>query len=282
MTELGEGRLALDSPLGRAWRVLATGLSFLTFGVGGLLLGVLVFPLLSLPQRDPARRARLARRVIQGCFRRFIGMMRALGVLTWSVQGGERLQRSGLLVLANHPTLLDVVFLCALVPNANCVVKAALLRNPVMRGPVRAAGFIFNDEGAGLIADCIATLQAGSNLVLFPEGTRTPAGVELGPFQRGAANIAVRGHRQPTPVLIRCEPPSLKKGQKWYAVPLRRMHFTLQVLPDLDLAVRTDVAAETIAAREYAQRLREYFVEELRRAGPGTGNQAADHLSAEP
>lgn len=40
------------------WRVLATGLSFMLFGLGGLLLRVLVFPLLALCLREPRTRVR--------------------------------------------------------------------------------------------------------------------------------------------------------------------------------------------------------------------------------
>ena len=39
-----EAARALD----RAWRIFATGLSFFAFGVGGLLLGLVVFPLMRL------------------------------------------------------------------------------------------------------------------------------------------------------------------------------------------------------------------------------------------
>lgn len=267
MTEHGDAWGDLDSLPGRAWRLLGTAASFALFGLGGLVLGLLVLPAVALLSRDRARRTRRARRIIQTSFRIFIGFMRALGVLSWQVTGEQRLQRSGLLVLANHPTLLDVVFLVALVPNASCIVKRAVARNPCMRGPALAADFICNDEGPGLIGDCIAALEAGSNLIVFPEGTRTPAGVELGPFQRGAANIAVRGRRRVTPVLIRCEPPTLKKGQKWYSVPLRRMRFHIEVGEDLEPGAAREGAADAVAARDASQRLREHFAEELRRAG---------------
>lgn len=53
--------------LDHAWRVLGTGLSFVAFGVGGLLLGVLVMPVLLL-MRDPVARRRRARRVVQAAF----------------------------------------------------------------------------------------------------------------------------------------------------------------------------------------------------------------------
>ncbi len=42
--------------LDHAWRVFGTGLSFVAFGLGGLLLGVLVMPVLLL-MRDPVARA---------------------------------------------------------------------------------------------------------------------------------------------------------------------------------------------------------------------------------
>ncbi|MFT3761474.1 MAG: lysophospholipid acyltransferase family protein [Pseudoxanthomonas sp.] len=214
--------------LDHAWRVVGTGLSFAAFGVGGLLLRVTVFPLLQLCVRDPLRRRRIARRWVQRSFAAHVELMRRLGVLTWEIHGRERLERDGLLVLANHPTLIDVVFLVSLLPNADCVVKSAVARNPFMRGPVRACGYIANDDGVGLVEDCIAAVRAGGNLVIFPEGTRTVPGQPLR-LQRGAANIAVRGGLDVTPVRISCTPPTLTKGEKWYRVPSRRFHVKIEV-----------------------------------------------------
>ncbi|GIX34862.1 MAG: acyltransferase [Lysobacteraceae bacterium] len=258
---------ALSSPLGRAWRIFATGLSFATFGLGGLVLWLVVFPALHGVVRDRGRRQRWARAVVTTAFRAFIRFMRLVGVLTYSIDGESRLKGSGLLVVANHPTLLDVVFLMACVPNATCVVKAALGRNPFTRGPVMAAGYLFNNEGSALIDACIAALQRGENLVLFPEGTRTPHGQVLGPFRRGAANILVRGAIKATPVLIECRPPALKKGQKWYHVPLARMHFTIRALPEWGGEVLQRAARERedpwVTVRECNRELRDLFVREL-------------------
>ena len=108
---------AVPERLDHAWRVFGTGISFLAFGVGGLMLGVLVFPAINLLVRDPVRRRRWARRLVQVSFASHIELMRVLGVLTYEVRGRERLQREGLLILANHPTLIDVVFLVSLLPE---------------------------------------------------------------------------------------------------------------------------------------------------------------------
>jgi 1-acyl-sn-glycerol-3-phosphate acyltransferase len=241
-----------------AWRVVATALSFLSFGLGGVLLRLLVFPVLALAVRDPERRSRTARAIIHHNFAAFIGLMRLLGVLTYEVHGLERLRRNGLLVLANHPTLIDVVFLVSLIENADCVVKSALARNPFTRGPVRATGYVCNDGGAELVEACIASVRSGKNLVIFPEGTRTPRSGP-GRLQRGAANIAVRGVLDVTPVRIRCSPPTLSKGERWYHIPSRRFHVTIEVGEDISVASFLDGTTAAIASRRLTAFLAAYF-----------------------
>lgn len=253
--------------LDRAWRVCATGFCFSSFGVGGLLLRVLVFPALSLLPWSTETRQRVCRDVIHHAFRLFLWLMRSVGVIGYEIRHAERLQREGMLVVANHPSLIDVVFLMALTRRADCVVKSGLARNPFTRGPVLATGWVQNDSGAAMVDDCIASLRAGNNLIIFPEGTRTRPGQPL-QLQRGAANVAVRGGFALTPVVIRCEPPTLTKGEKWYHVPVRRPRFVIDVHPDVPaaqwVAPGTD---DAMAVRHLTQSLSEFFSREIRRAG---------------
>lgn len=243
------------------WRVFATGLSFAVFGVGGLVLRIFVFPLLILVVREPERRIAVARNLIRHAFRAYVELMRILGVLCYEVRGLDRLDRSGLLILANHPTLIDTVFLMAFVHNADCIVKGALWNNPFTRGPVRAAAYVSNEGGAELVDDCIASLQRGNNLIVFPEGTRTPVDGIIR-LKRGAANIAVRSGRALTPVLIRCEPATLGKGEKWWRVPSRRVLIQIDVQADLAIDAFTgDGVTDVMATRHLTKFLQDYFNE---------------------
>jgi 1-acyl-sn-glycerol-3-phosphate acyltransferase len=245
---------------GRLLRIAGTGFSFLVFGVGGLLLRVLVFPLLNLGLHDRMLKIRLARSVIRLSFRGFVEMMRLLGVLRYETSGLERLQRKGLLILANHPTLIDTVFLMAFVRQADCIVKEALWNHPVTRSPVRAAGYISNRSGPALIEDCIASLAGDNNLIIFPEGTRTPASGAM-QFKRGAANVAVRGRRNITPVLITCTPPTLGKGKKWWQVPPTVARFSIAVQKDIPIDDFLENGVSDIhAARHLTEYLQNYFM----------------------
>jgi 1-acyl-sn-glycerol-3-phosphate acyltransferase len=238
-------------------------LCFATFGAGSVLLGTVVFPVLRLVLRDRERGALAARTCIRFTFRFLVRLMRVTGVLSVEVQGLERLRGGGRLILANHPTLIDVVLLMALVEHGDCVVKGALGRNPFTRATVRAAGFVFNDDGAEeLVADCLRSMRTGNNLIIFPEGTRTSR-TEPMRLQRGAARVAVHGAIDITPVRIRCTPGTLAKGEKWWQVPQRRPHFLIAVGETIAVAPFVAAAANrALAARHLNQHLTDHFAKE--------------------
>lgn len=252
----------------RAWRIVATGFCFFVFGSAGLLLGLFCVPVLLLFFRDQGRRLHASRFIVHHFFRFFIGLMNFVGVLDYELYGIEKLQRPGLLILANHPTLIDVIFIISLIPQSGCVVKSALARNPFTRAPVKAAGYITNDAGLALVDDCRTALAAQETLVIFPEGTRTPLSGEV-ELQRGAANVAIRCRKAVTPVVITCNPRGLAKSQKWYRVPPQRMHFVIRVHEDLQVDPFLESGtAEPVAVRRLNEQLRSFFEQESGRAAP--------------
>jgi 1-acyl-sn-glycerol-3-phosphate acyltransferase len=128
--------------------------------------------------------------------------------------------------VANHPSLMDVVAIMSCIPNCNCIVKQSLLKHVLFSSIVRAAGYIVNNRAIQVIRDCEKNFQAGRSLIVFPEGTRSPA-CGLRTFKRGAAQIALRTGIPIVLVVITCDPPILSKGQPWYKVPERSLHFKL-------------------------------------------------------
>jgi 1-acyl-sn-glycerol-3-phosphate acyltransferase len=216
-------------------RLPATGLCFLVFGIVAFILGLLVLPALGLIHRDQRLRRRLARSVIAAGMRGFVYFMRAVRVLDFTFKGREQLGAPGQMIVANHPTLIDVIFLLGFTRQATCIVKSSLFANIFTRGALRAADYIPNAPTDEMVVRAERELRDGQSLVIFPEGTRTVRGRAL-ELQRGAANIALRGASALTPVYISCEPPTLSKHEPWYRIPARRAQFTLHVGSDIDMA----------------------------------------------
>ncbi|MFK2879353.1 lysophospholipid acyltransferase family protein [Rhodanobacter hydrolyticus] len=245
-----------------AWRLVATGASFVLFGLGGLLLRVLILPLLACLPGDVITRRRRARAAISRAFHLHVQFMYRTRVLDFEIEGAERLGRPGQLVVANHPSLIDVVFLVSQIRDANCVVKQSLFGNPCTRGPVRTAQYIGNDGSMDMLERAADVLREGQCLIVFPEGTRTVPG-RPPRFHRGAAAIALRGARTVTPVFITVDPPTLTKGTPWYHIPVCRFRARLRVGADIDPALFGTDAPAPIASRQLNDHLHHLFLREL-------------------
>ncbi|HEX5792882.1 MAG TPA: lysophospholipid acyltransferase family protein [Rheinheimera sp.] len=246
--------------LNHGYRILATGFCFVVFGIGGVLLSVSVFPLQRLFIRNAEQRKQRARYTVHLAFGFFISLMRFLRIFNFDFAAAAQLRQArGQIIIANHPSLIDVVALIAMTPQADCVVKAQLFRNPFMRGVITSTGYISNSDPDKLLDDCAASLQKGNNLIIFPEGTRSKPGSQLS-FQRGAANIALRANRGYLALYIRCQPSTLTKQEQWYQVPASKPTLSIRYLRHIQL---TDYVQRSqspaLAARQLTRDLQHFY-----------------------
>jgi 1-acyl-sn-glycerol-3-phosphate acyltransferase len=259
--------------LNRGWRVLATGIAFVTFGLGGIVLSITLFPLARLVSPDAATTKRRVQHLMHHSWRLFIWFMKSMGILTWELHGAAELRQPGRLIVANHPSLLDVVFLISFIPEIDCVVKPAIFSNRFTRYPARWAGYIAEHSPDQLIEDCARTLAAGRSLLIFPEGTRTVPGRPIA-MRRGAAQMALAARVELLPVTLRVDPPTLTKGLPWYRVPERPFHVAVHVGAPIRLAPYLDQPGP-VAARRLTRDLEAYFTNSLRLLGDAAHTDGA-------
>jgi 1-acyl-sn-glycerol-3-phosphate acyltransferase len=238
----------------------ATGLAFAALGLGGFCLAWTVIPAATFMSSDKLTRTRRAQGIIRASFRLYVLALRLLGVIRLEVDGADRLAKAhGALIVANHPTLLDIVLIMSLVPRAQCVVKHQLWKHPLLRPVVTATGYIRNDHEAEVfMAECRAALAAGSNLIIFPEGTRSVPGKPLR-FQRGFAHIATLLGVNLQPVTITCKPITLVKGRPWYEIPEQAPLFRVVVDQNIEISWFTDNSPRALAARKLVTHLEAYY-----------------------
>lgn len=111
----------------------------------------------------------------------------------------------GYVFLANHQSYLDVPVLLATLPGqVRFAAKKNLFKIPVFGWSIRAAGFIPVDrenrrQALEVYAIASARLRAGTSVLFFPEGTRSPDG-RLHGFQRGGFLVAQKAGAAIVPV----------------------------------------------------------------------------------
>ena len=244
--------------LNQIWRLFATALGFVIFGLFGVLFKIILLPYLSGSLKTQMK----ARRLVTKSWCWFIKYITLMGVVEVHFHGFEKLGRTGQLMLANHPSLLDVVFILSRVPDANCVVKADLLHNPAMSSQIRACGYVLNREDFDFVEQIDEILQAQS-LLIFPEGTRTGRHEDV-KFHRGAVSLGLRSAKIITPIVVKMSPENYKKGQKWYQIPREKPVYHFVVGDDIDPQTWLAEKPLPIAARRLNDELQHYFNQQMR------------------
>jgi 1-acyl-sn-glycerol-3-phosphate acyltransferase len=264
----GDGS-AVFKRLSYVWRLFWTGAAFAVLGTGGFILGLTLIPAATLFVADEQARNRRAQTIIRNGFRIYVTMLRVLGVLKLEVTGAAKLRNSkGKLIVANHPTLIDIVLIMALLPDAKCVVKSELFDSWLLCWVVGAAGYIRNDRDPEvLIEKCRDALSAGYNLVIFPEGTRSMPGQPLR-FKRGFAHIATLTGANVQPLRISCAPITLIKGEPYFKIPDSRPSFRIEVADEIDPGQFLNLSFESRArgARRLASQLEADYSSYLKNA----------------
>ena len=236
----------------RGARVVLTALAFTGFFTGGLLLSWTVLPLIALFSRDRLVRARRCQRVLRAAFRVFHGYMRWVRILHFDPRAVRVTLPDGpCVIIANHPTLVDVTALVTVLREVTVVAKPAMYRSFLV-GPLLR--FCFHIEGARepmadgarVLQDCLDRLAQGLPVLMFPEGTRSPIG-GLGRFKRGAFELAARAKVPLVRFGIRCEPAVLSRQHPWWTTPSRVPYLTIEQLPTLAIAAFDAHAAETVS-----------------------------------
>lgn len=245
------------------WRIFGTGFCFAVFFLSGALVSWLGVPLLRFRFSDPVRRQKRMRHLTHRWFGVFMGLMQTVGVVSGvTVRNREALDvDEPCLVVANHPTLIDVVALVAEIPEIICVVKMDLWNSPMVGPVVKACGYIPDRSGVDLYESCLETIEGGHSILFFPEGSRSPVG-ELRPFSRVAAQVAHATGRPLVPVLIDCNVPTLKKDQPWYDVPPEPLAMTLEFHDPFTVDADPDTPSKAVTERTTLEMM-DFFRERL-------------------
>ena len=232
-----------------AWVLVTVGIYTVLapFGYAGLWL------LCVLWRSDPPRRARRLQTITSRAYRLMHGWLTLTRVVSfrWR-EAASQLPAGGCVVIANHPTLVDVTAVTAALGGAISIVKPGLYRRTMIRPLMVGLGHV---EGPGadpiragrVVDDIVDRLSWGVPVVIFPEGTRSPPGC-LAPFGRVAFEAARRAGVPLVSLGIRCEPLYLSKEVPPYRPPHPMPELTVEVLA----TTQPDKSSESRALRDEA------------------------------
>ena len=175
------------------------------FGSAGVL-ALVFFPVLFAGKKGARWLAQLWARLV-------IFELKMICGITHKIENNASLPTGGAIIASNHQSMWETIVLFALLSKPVIVVKRELLNIPVFGWLLRPAGNIVIDRDGGAKAlraiarQAKEAVDAGEQVVIFPEGTRVPPG-GTGRYQPGVAGVYA-GANAP------CYPIAHNSGEFW-------------------------------------------------------------------
>ena len=188
--------------------------------------------------------AETRRRVVSWLLKNMLGALVLKGFVRAKCYGlevfgsAEAAKGKGKIFVSNHTSILDPLILLSLVPNAGVLVKSRYKSWLVVRFLIKCLNFAVVDEHSkqSIVSaekEMESLLLGGGNVIIFPEGTRSPDG-RMRQFRKLAFKLAKNLDIQVVPVAVLSKYAFLSKGGKWFYPPegnIFKVKFLEGILP---------------------------------------------------
>lgn len=181
--------------------------------LGSMLLAgnIAALPLIAVPRRV---REPIVQWGISIICRIFLAGMEIVGAAQIDLSALDALNdKRGMVLVPNHPSMIDVFLILSRVPRTVCLMKASISSNLFLGIGAYLAGYISNRHSEKMFRTAIESVRDGNLLLLFPEGTRTTR-QPVNDLKNSVALIAKRAEAPLQTILLTTNSAYLSKGWK--------------------------------------------------------------------
>lgn len=236
----------------RFLRGLATVLIFVAFGIGSLILAFIYIPIVSIWIKKSQKRHHLVN-IIHYLWNIYTGFFVNLKLIKIDVTNFY--EPKGKIIVATHPSFIDILILIGLFPNCLCLAKQKLMNNFFM-GKIIKDVYITNDiDVESFKAEAEKALKDGFNIIIFPTGTRTVEGEKL-KIHKGAAMLQIETGADIIPIKISCDYPFLQKGKPIYDASDRTITYKIDVLPEIKLSDFGEITSDIKLRKAISEKIK--------------------------
>ena len=200
-------------------------ISFFVFGCGAVLLNFFVFPFIK-------NNKFLCSDIIHYAWKFFVNFMITLGLFKIEIKKLSKIENK--IIVATHPSFIDIVILIALIPRSTCFVKKELAHKPILKNLVNSI-FITNEVDLDeLKSKSKEMLDMGFNVIIFPSGIRHRRN-EFPKIKKGASLVALNSNKNIVPIKFFTDYDFMFINQPFYEVGENRVTFEAEQMPEINI-----------------------------------------------
>ena len=210
-------------------RGISVTVSFIIFGLGSLFLGGLIFPLIYILEKNKEKKLMLFSKLVHKSWNIFVHFLMFIKVVKLEIKDIEKLRGiKNSVIVATHPTYIDVLILISLIPQTTCFAAEKLTRNIFMKNIVGSMFLSAAQPIDNIVDDSKYMLENGFNVLIFPTGKRHHKN-EYPKIHKGAALIALKSNKNIVPVRITTDIDFLQENEPIYNAGNKVVTYNIEI-----------------------------------------------------
>lgn len=207
---------------------------FIFFGIGAFIISFLIIPYIKLFVKKEKRRE-CYQSVLRNSWKNFIDMTVRLGIIKVNIKDYEHLTNiKNKVIVATHPSFIDIVILVGLIPKSICFAKKELLHNFLLKDIVKSICISNGLELEEMKSVTKEYLDEGYNVIIFPMGRRHKQD-EFPKIRKGAAVVALNSGKNIVPVKMYTDYDFLQIGQPVYDAGDKVINYYIEPMEEINI-----------------------------------------------
>lgn len=230
---------------------------FAVFGLGSLIMGLIVFPIIKFIYKDESSVLIHQSMAIERSWDFFLKkFLIGLGTIKVNVKDIARLKNiKNSIIVATHPSYIDVLIILSMIPRTTCFVAPRIINNKFFRNIVKSMFIVSGKEPEEIAKDAKKMLDNGFNILIFPTGTRHSA-TSHPKIKKGASYIALSTKTNIETLKMTTTAPFLGVGQPFYDATEKPVEYDIEALETINIKDYLD-KDEVLAKKELTKKIEE-------------------------
>ncbi len=236
-------------------------ISFSIFGIGSLIVGLIVFPLIKFFAKDKKTRLNRYSGVVHSTWNIFIKAIQAVKIIKLDIENINTLKTiKNSVIVSTHPSYIDVLILLALIPKTTCFVAPRLTQNQFFKKIVESMFLISGKTLDELKNDTKTMMDYGFNILIFPSGIRHRKN-EHPKIHKGAALTAINAQKNIVPVIMSTDFDFLQIGQPFYDAGIKPVTYSIKCAETIEISGFLEYTDEVSQKKDLTDKIKKALYE---------------------
>ncbi len=242
-------------------RSLLMVISFIIFGIGSLIAGLIVFPLIKLFCRNQRKCLNRYSAVVNHSWNFFVKFIQMIKLIKLDISNLDKLKNiRNSVIVSTHPSYIDVLILLSLIPKTTCFVAPRLTQNGFFKKIIESMFLISGKPLNELKNDTKRMLDYGFNILIFPSGIRHRKN-EHPKIHKGAALTAINAEKNIVPVVMSTDFDFLQIGQPFYDAGIKPVTYSIKCLEPIKIEKFLNYSDEVTQKKDLTNQIKKALYE---------------------